>query len=219
VRLNARMPAMRTLADRVKAARERLELTQQQLAAAAGLKQSDISKIEGGRIRKTTAVPALARALLCDTHWLDTGEGSPGWDNHENTATGPVIRGDVPLISWVQAGKWGEIVDNFQPGDAEEWIGTTARVSRRAFALRIQGDSMAPKVPDGAVVIFDPDKNYQHGSLVLAKRTGDQAATFKQLWYDADTPYLKPLNDRYPVLTMPADSQIIAVAVRLELDL
>jgi SOS-response transcriptional repressor LexA len=210
---------MRTLAARIKAARERLQLTQQQLADTSGVKQSVLSKIESGRIQRTTAVPALARALLCDTHWLDTGEGSPNWDNKDNTSAGPVIRGNVPLISWVQAGRWAEIVDNFQPGDAEEWIATTARVSKRAFALRIEGDSMAPKVPEGAIVIFDPDKDYRHGSLVLAKRVGDQNGTFKQLWYDGDTAYLRPLNERYPIMPMPPDAKIIAVAVRLELEL
>jgi SOS-response transcriptional repressor LexA len=76
-----------------------------------------------------------------------------------------------------------------------------------------------PKVPDGAVVIFDPDRDYQHGSLVLAKRASEQNATFKQLWYDGDTPYLRPLNERYPIMAMPPDATIIAVAVRLELDL
>lgn len=210
---------MDTLAARVKHARLRLELTQQELANVSGLKQSDISKIERGQILRTTAVPALARALRCNPHWLDTGDGRAEWDNQNNTAAAPSLRGEVPLISWVQAGQWGEIVDNFQPGDAEEWIATTARVGRNAFALRIVGDSMAPKIPDGSIVIFDPAKHYQHASLVLAKRTGDQVATFKQLWYDGATPYLKPLNDRYPMLEMPQDSRIIAVAVRLELEL
>jgi SOS-response transcriptional repressor LexA len=210
---------MDTLARRVKAARARLELTQQQLADAAGLQQSDISKIERGGIQKTTAIPALSRVLRCNPHWLDTGDGDPAWDNEQNVTPGPAVRGEVPLISWVQAGNWAEIVDNFQPGDAEEWIATTARVSAQSFALRIVGDSMAPKVPDGSVVIFDPHKGYHHGSLVLARRSGDQLATFKQLWYDGSTPYLKPLNDRYPMLAMPDDTRIIAVAVRLELDL
>lgn len=210
---------MKNLAQRLKFARERLQLTQTQLATAAGLQQTDVSKIERGAIRKTTAIPTLARALQCDPHWLQTGEGEPDWGNHKNTATGPEIKGKIPLISWVQAGHWTEIVDEFEPGDAEAWLETTARTSRGAFALRIVGDSMAPKVPDGAVVIFDPERDYRHGSLVLAKRTGDQQATFKQLWYDGSTPYLKPLNDRFPILDLPQDSRIIAVAVRLELDL
>lgn len=210
---------MQTLAQRLKVARERLELTQTQLAKAAGLQQTDVSKIERGAIRKTTAIPTLARALQCDPHWLQTGDGEPGWGSHHNTAEGPDIKGKVPLISWVQAGHWAEIVDEFAPGDAETWLETTANVGPHAFALRIVGDSMAPRVPDGSVVIFDPRRDYRHGSLVLAKRTADQQATFKQLWYDGQTPYLKPLNERYPMLEMPQDTRIIAVAVRLELDL
>lgn len=208
-----------TLAKRLSAARNRLKLTQQQLADDSGLAQSDISKIERGKIKRTTAVPALARALRCNPNWLDTGDGEPEWDNSPNTSEGPAVQGDVPLISWVQAGHWGDVVDNLQPGEAEEWITTTARVSKSAFALRIKGDSMAPKVPDGSIVIFEPGRNFQHGSLVLAKRTGDQQATFKQLWYDGETAWLKPLNDRYPMIEMPPDTRIIAVAVRLEMDL
>jgi SOS-response transcriptional repressor LexA len=210
---------MKSLAQRVKAGRARLDVTQTELAKLAGLDQTDISKIERGAIRKTTAIPSLARALQCDPFWLQTGEGSSGWDNQNNTANGPEVRGVVPLISWVQAGHWADIVDNFATGDAEAWLETTARLSPRSFALRIVGDSMSPKVPDGSIVIFDPDRDYHHGSLVLAKRTGDQQATFKQLWYDGTTPYLKPLNERFPMLDMPQDSRILAVAVRLELDL
>lgn len=210
---------MDNLASRVKSQREKRGLTQAKLADLARLKQTDISKIERGAIKRTTAIPALAKALQCDPHWLDSGEGTPTGNNTNNTAPGPEIRGAVPLISWVQAGQWADIVDNLAVGDAETWLDTTAKVSRNAFALRVVGDSMAPKVPDGSIVIFDPARGFHHGSLVLAKRVGDQQATFKMLWYDGATPYLKPLNDRYPMLDMPADTRVIAVAIRLELDL
>lgn len=75
---------MDTLAKRVKAARARLEgMRQEDLAIASGLKQGDISKIENGKILKTTGLVALARALRVDAHWLATGEGAmlpiTGW--------------------------------------------------------------------------------------------------------------------------------------------
>lgn len=75
---------MDTLAKRVKAARMRLDgMRQEDLAIASGLKQGDISKIENGKILKTTGTVALARALRVDPHWLATGEGSmtagTGW--------------------------------------------------------------------------------------------------------------------------------------------
>lgn len=96
---------------------------------------------------------------------------------------------------------------------------TTATVGPNAFALRVVGDSMEPRIPDGAIVVIDPARPYQHGSIVLAKRVMDQEATLKQLWYDGAVPKLRPLNDRYPILEMPTDTRIIGVAIRIELDL
>lgn len=78
---------------------------------------------------------------------------------------------------------------------------------------------MEPKIPDGAIVIIDPAAPYAHGKIVLAKRTQDQEATLKQLWYDGAVPKLRPLNSRYPILEMPEDTRILGVAVKLELDL
>lgn len=72
-RLTARMET--TLARRLKEARTKRGMRQEDLAKASGLKQSDISKIENGLILKTTGVVALARALRCDPEWLATGEG------------------------------------------------------------------------------------------------------------------------------------------------
>ncbi len=138
---------------------------------------------------------------------------------HYNVSAGPELRGRVPLISWTTAGKWAEAQDPYGPGEAEEWVVTTATVGPNAFALRVVGDSMEPKIPDGAIVIIDPARSFQHGSIVLAKRTGDQEATLKQLWYDGALPKLRPLNPRYQILEMPADTRIIGVAVRIELDL
>jgi transcriptional regulator with XRE-family HTH domain len=72
-RLDVRMD---TLAKRAKVARLRIAMRQEDLAKLSGVKQSDISKIENGRILKTTSVVSLARALGCDPDWLATGEGS-----------------------------------------------------------------------------------------------------------------------------------------------
>jgi transcriptional regulator with XRE-family HTH domain len=60
---------------RVKTRRIALGLTQGDVAKISGLKQSDISKIETGRIQETTKMIGLARALQCDAEWLSTGRG------------------------------------------------------------------------------------------------------------------------------------------------
>lgn len=72
---------METLAARLKAAREVRGLNQTELADAAGVKQSDVSKLETGRNLTTTAIGRLARALAVPVEWLELGEGAPGWSS------------------------------------------------------------------------------------------------------------------------------------------
>jgi len=181
-----------------------------------------ITQSESGETKKLRAesLIAVAQATGVRPEWLETGRGPMRLgEEGANVIDGPPLRARVPLISWTTAGMWADVEDPHPPGNGDDWIATTARVGPHAFALRMQGDSTEPKVPDGAIVIIDPDRGYNHGSIVLAKRTGDQTATLKQLWYDRGDPKLRPLNDRYPILDMPPDTRLIGVAVKLELDL
>ncbi len=78
---------------------------------------------------------------------------------------------DFPLISWVQAGEWSEIVDNFQPGDAEMWVpfAIPRKDMPNAFCLRVRGDSMIPEFADGDIILVDPHRQPKNGSFVIAK--------------------------------------------------
>lgn len=123
----------------------------------------------------------------------------------DNFSVGPTIRGRVPLIGWIQAGHYTEIVDNFHPGDAEEWVLTTERIRKHTFALRVQGDSMLPRFPPGTILIVEPDEAVEPGDFVVARINGDTEATFKQLVKDGGRLYLRPLNPQYPII--PVDDQ------------
>jgi SOS-response transcriptional repressor LexA len=217
VRLNPLMTD--TLAKRVKFARSERKLTQDQLSRYSGIKQSDISKIERGDTLKPTGLLALARALSCNPHWLDTGDGK--WNEglvddgfHSSAAALDApdnfaavrSRGRVPLISWVTAGLWVDIADNFAPGEADDWIEPSeTRPSRHAFALTVVGDSMTSPYtggdsvtfPAGTIIIVDPDQSADAGHFVVAKDVETQKATFKKLMYDGGRWYLKPLNPEY----------------------
>lgn len=111
--------------------------------------------------------------------------------NHGNTSPAE-IKGRVPLISWTTAGNWGEIVDNFQPGDADEWISTTANIGPYSFALKIDGNSMEPKIPNGSTVIVDPDGDAKHRSIVIVRQNHDTEATCKRLIIDGGEKILMP---------------------------
>jgi len=115
----------------------------------------------------------------------------------------------VPLISYVQAGAFSEAIDNFAPGDAEEWIDLPCSAGPNAFALRVVGDSMEPIFHAGMLLIVDPALVPEQNDFVIA-RNGDNEATFKQLVKDGDDWYLKPANPRYPIKQLGA-SRIIGV--------
>lgn len=144
--------------------------------------------------------------------------------NDYNLSPGPDILGRVPLISWVQAGYWKEIIDNHQPGDADEWRLTTAKVSKNAFALRIVGDSMtnpygSPSLPPGSIVIIEPNRAPRHNDIVVARLDDSQEATIKKLIIDGSQKFLKPLNPQYPVIEINGNCTICGVAVKIEMDL
>ena len=67
-----------TLGQRIAYARElRDGMTQTELAARSGVKQSDISKLQTGRSRSTKGIARLAAALRVSALWLELGEGDP----------------------------------------------------------------------------------------------------------------------------------------------
>lgn len=70
---------MYTLAERLKWARDRKQLTQQQLADRAGVKQSTIGNIESGTRLDPRFLVEIAVAVGVDPVWLALGKGSPDY--------------------------------------------------------------------------------------------------------------------------------------------
>lgn len=128
-----------------------------------------------------------------------------------NTVPGPDLTMLVPEISWVQAGQWNDIIDNYHPGDFSRVVPVSKKMSPRSFALKVSGDSMADRFPEGCTIVVDPDFEPNNGSYVVARVNDATEATFKQLVLDAGRAYLKPLNPRYPILEMDDDTHICGV--------
>ncbi len=139
-----------------------------------------------------------------------------------NTSPGPEITGYLPLISWVRAGEWTEIADPLEPGTYEKLILVTRRYSNRAFALRLDGDSMqAPdgdSFPSGSIICVEPMQQAKNGSYVVIRLESSNEATFKQLIIDGAREYLKPLNPRYPIMEITEPATICGVVRQLVMD-
>lgn len=179
----------------VKTARAKTGMSQEALATHLDLTKGNVSAWENGR-HKPKLEQVLAIAALA-------GMEPPAEMRGFNVAPAPLGARRVPLISYVQAGAWTDVVDNYQPGDADEFLLTDRELSGSAFALEIKGDSMLPEFKTGDRVIIDPAVSPQPGDYVVAKN-GEEEATFKKyrprgVNERGDLVFeLVPLNEDYP---------------------
>ncbi|NRG05568.1 LexA family transcriptional regulator, partial [Vibrio coralliilyticus] len=127
----------------------------------------------------------------------------------------PKIQNSFPLLSSVQAGQWSEACEAYALDEIEEWYEATVKTSKRSFWLRVQGDSMTSpsgvSVPEGTLVLVDSEKEHSNGSLVVAKLTDVNEATFKKFVTDGGQNYLKPLNKDYKTVPINGNCKIIGV--------
>lgn len=200
---------MTTLKDRLKEARADAGISQAALARLAKCGQTTIASIENGRNQGSTVITKLATALNVNPVWL--AEGKPPKRNsdaqsrseEQNVLLGPDVRGRIPLISWVQAGTWSDVIDIYEPGYAERWLPFLKNNGENVFALRVEGDSMTARFgksyPDGCIIFVDPDQRMPtNGDRIVAKLVGSQKTTFKSYTEDAGRKWLRPLNDSHP---------------------
>ena len=210
---------MTTLKQRFAAlAAARPDISQADLARATGAKPPSVNAWFRGDTKSMKGETAAKAAALygCSAIWLATGAGSMNDANpsQSNVTAAPIGGRSIPVISAIQAGMWCEIVDQFQPGDADEYLLTDLELSAHAFALTIRGDSMLPEFNPGDRVIIDPEVPPHPGDFVAAEN-GEQEATFKKYrprGMDASGNMifeLIPLNDDYP--TLRSDIQPIRI--------
>lgn len=216
------------IGSRISHLRKSLKLSRGDLARVAGVSEHAVGNWERGQTNlKGSSLIAVANLLKTTPTYILSGKQPQGVEeiapSYQITPLHMEVR-KVPLISSVQAGNWCEAVDNFAPGDAEEWIDTTAKVSTQAFALRVTGDSMtnpygSPSIPEGAIVIVDPNLDATSGKIVVAKLTDSQEVTIKRLVIDGPNTYLKPLNPEYKTIPVNGNCTIVGVARKVEFDL
>ena len=200
--------------------------SQAALSEVIGKAPAQISQWLNASLNSKTGKPrvmsnAIAREIETKTNkpegWMDQPAlreelSTTGGSNAEFTKLEGVRR--VPVISYVQAGLWTEIVSVFQPSDAHDWLITSDKHSKETFVLTIRGNSMEPDFKQGDAVIIDPSVKPRPGSFVAAKN-GREEATFKKYRPRSidvlgnEVFELVPLNEDYP--TMRSDEQPIEI--------
>jgi len=100
----------------------------------------------------------------------------------------------------------------------EHYEVTDHYASGAAFWLKVTGDAMtAPmglSIPEGMLILVDPDLEAEPGKLVIARLREGEEAIFRQWVEEGGQRYLKPLNPTYPKTLFTEDYSIIGVVVQ-----
>ncbi len=199
-----------------------------------------IDPVTIGQIKNGTPLPSgnprgvgdklaekLERGLNLGDRWMDTDHSSPveiselhgNISQLTNKSGKPAILREVPLISSIQAGEWGDVVDNYNVGEGVEMMLCPVNHSENTFALMVDGDSMTSpypgqkSYPHGTIIYVDPMRQIELGDRVVAKVNQDNKATFKVLAEDAGQRFLKPLNPQYKNIEINGNCRIVGKVI------
>ena len=212
-------------------------LTQTEVAHRAGIRQPSIAALCSGESRTTRHPEELAAAIRVPVAWvLAANRGARPWRDEDVVESGqcatdlrpaPADTRQIPIISYIQAGRFSEAVDAYACGGGFGSVfvdaGLAGRLSPYAFALQVEGDSMRPDYNPGDIVIIDPDLVPRPGDVVVAKLDREGSATLKKFrdrGLDASgvrVIELVPINDDYPSLILDANNpgRIVGPVVEL----
>lgn len=202
-----------------------LNLTQQQIADELDISQGAVGHYLNGRNALNLQIASVfAKKLQVSISEFSPSlakeitELSKGFDANVSNPRPYRPAPKYPVISFVQAGNWTEACEPYTLSEIDEWYESEVAVQGSAFWLKVEGDSMtAPtgiSIPEGSLVLVDTGREPINGSLVIAKLTETNEATFKKLVLDG-AKYLKALNPAYPAITINGNCKMIGVVVQM----
>lgn len=115
------------------------------------------------------------------------------------------LRTMVPLIGMTQAGAGRLFTDEGMPTGGPGWeeIEFPDLGGDRAFALEVQGDSMAPLYRDGDVLIVSPTASVRKGDRVVVRLSSGEVLAKELRRRTARTVELGSLNPEHEDRTVP----------------
>ena len=208
-----------TLAIRLKQARLKKKLTQEELAETVGIKQQAVQRIEAGKVKSTSYIVQLAQALDVTPEWLALGEDEATTLEKSGKPPTPlpaVSFASVPLLQWHE-------IDLIQrlPLEAEnlKMLPVFGNIGNQCFALQIKDNSMMNKNGDELsflkedYIIVDSTRTAHNGDYVIAKLPDSTQMTFRQLQVNGAERYLKALNTQYNTILLHEAVNICGVVM------
>ncbi len=209
-----------TIGERIRAARESKELDQATLAEKIGVVTRTLQRWEKGeQIPDGISITKIAKSTKVMPTWVLTGQGgmypTPKRPDNVFPLTSAMRRKvklvDLPLVSAVPAGK---VTTMFHPDYVDSYVTVDDVKDPQAFALKVRGNSMAPRIEDGDIVVVSPRQEVHNGDICVV-RVNDED-TLKRVKLEGSYIHLVPLNpDFEPVTVKKKDVNFLWKVVKL----
>ena len=175
--------------------RTKNSMTLEELGNKVGVGKSTVRKWENGMIAnmKRDKILKVAEALNTTPAYL------MGWDEAKEEPKKKGVK--IPVLGRVAAGVPIEMIEDVL--DYEEITEDMAKHGEY-FALKIQGDSMTPRIWNNDVVIVHQQDDAENGDIVIAAINGDDAVC-KRLQKYNDGIALISLNPVYDPIYLKKD--------------
>lgn len=116
----------------------------------------------------------------------------------------------VPLISWPDAVSWPRLENT-----PKSFVETKHIYSEHTFALIIEEDDLGALTKD-SVLFIDPTCTAAHKDFVIVHKKGRDIPTLRQVFYDDDHTYLKPLASGYSMTILTPEHQFLGVVMEYQ---
>lgn len=210
-----------TIGERVRQAREAKEMDQATLADKAGVVTRTLQRWEKGeQVPDGVAIMRIAKVTNVQPTWLLAGEGhmytgAPRPDNIYSLPTDEHRRktrlAELPVVSSVPAGK---VATTFHPDYVDNYVTVDDIRDPGAFALKVKGNSMAPRIEDGDIVVVSPQSEARTGDICVIRVNEED--TLKRVKFEGNYLHLIPLNPEFePVTVKKRDVNFVWKVVKL----
>lgn len=175
---------------------------QKELTDYLGVSKNVFTEWKAGRLASYQKyIPEIARFFHVSVDSL-LGYHTPEietWDLPDEDETG--IR-TIPVLGCVAGGIPIEMVEDIQ--GYEQITTDLFPANGEYYGLKIIGDSMAPVIPDGSVVIFRRQDYVDDGKIAIVCVDG-QTATCKKIYHKNGGIVLRPLNPDFEAIFYSKD--------------
>lgn len=194
------------IGSKIKAARKAAHMGQAELGEAIGIGKSSISEWESGkRSPDIDKVKDIAKVLNVTPTYLMGWKEEDAPDQRPLPAgLLPVVKRRIPIIGHVAAG-----VPIMAEREYEEYEDDTYGISCD-YVLRVEGDSMEPRVMNGDIVYVRQQPDVDDGQIAVVGV--DDSVTLKVVYHLPNGLQLVSLNPKYkPMIYTQANTDYLAI--------